>query len=63
MCLTAFAAATIAKTPPMRTGFTAWKIAKGLYLVPVLIAYTQLISWDVATVVTIGIFAILALTP
>ncbi len=58
VCLTAFAAATIAKTPPMRTGFTAWKIAKGLYLVPVLIAYTQLISWDVTTVVTIGIFAI-----
>ncbi|EGR0410502.1 TRAP transporter permease [Vibrio cholerae] len=58
VCLTAFAAATIAKTPPMRTGFTAWKIAKGLYLVPVLIAYTQLISWDATTVVTIGIFAI-----
>lgn len=29
VCLTAFAAAAIARTPPMRTGFTAWKIAKG----------------------------------
>ncbi len=63
VCLTAFAAATIAKTPPMRTGCTAWKIAIGFYFVPVLIAYTQLISWDATTVVTIGIFAILALTP
>lgn len=58
VCLTAFAAATIAKTPPMRTGLTAWKIAKGLYLVPLLIAYTQLISWDVTTVLTLGFFAI-----
>lgn len=58
VCLTAFAAATIAKTPPMRTGLTAWKSAKGLYLVPLLIAYTQLIDWDPMTVITIGFFAI-----
>ncbi|WGV97953.1 TRAP transporter permease [Vibrio sp. YMD68] len=59
VCLTAFAAATIAKTPPMRTGLTAWKIAKGLYLVPLLIAYTSLVSWDVASVLTVGFFAII----
>ncbi|MDN3610764.1 TRAP transporter permease [Vibrio ostreicida] len=58
VCLTAFAAATIAKTPPMRTGLTAWKIAKGLYLVPLLIAYTNLVSWDVTTVLITGGFAI-----
>lgn len=58
VCLTAFAAATIAKTPPMRTGLTAWKIAKGLYLVPLLIAYTGLVSWDVTTVLMTGFFAI-----
>jgi len=58
VCLTAFAAATIAKTPPMRTGMMAWKIAKGLYLVPLLIAYTGLVSWDVAEVLTVGAFAI-----
>ena len=34
VCLTAFAAAAIAKTPPMKTGLMAWKIAKGLYIVP-----------------------------
>jgi TRAP-type uncharacterized transport system fused permease subunit len=56
--LTAFAAATIAKTPPMRTGLMAWKIAKGLYLVPLLIAYTGLVSWDVTSVLVTGVFAI-----
>ncbi|WP_253820437.1 TRAP transporter permease [Vibrio pectenicida] len=59
VCLTAFAAATIAHTPPMRTGFTAWKIAKGLYLVPLLIAYTNIVSWDPLSVIEAGVFAIL----
>jgi TRAP-type uncharacterized transport system fused permease subunit len=59
VCLTAFAAATIAKTPPMRTGLMAWKIAKGLYLVPLLIAYTNLVSWDVTSVLVTGGFAII----
>ncbi|NRF31205.1 TRAP transporter permease [Vibrio coralliilyticus] len=59
VCLTAFAAATIARTPPMRTGFTAWKIAKGLYLVPLLIAYSGIVSWDTVSVLEAGVFAIL----
>ncbi|NOI30796.1 TRAP transporter permease [Vibrio coralliilyticus] len=59
VCLTAFAAATIARTPPMRTGFTAWKIAKGLYLVPLLIAYSGIVSWDTVLVLEAGVFAIL----
>ncbi|MHA1190040.1 MAG: TRAP transporter large permease subunit, partial [Alphaproteobacteria bacterium] len=48
VCLTAFAAAAIAKTPPMATGFTAWRLAKGLYIVPILFAYTPFLSgtWD-----------------
>ena len=47
VCLVAFTAAAIAGTPPMQTGLTAWKIAKGLYLVPALFAFTPLItgSW------------------
>ncbi len=44
VCLASFAAAGIAGTPPMATGFTSWKVAKGLYLVPVLFAYSPLIS-------------------
>jgi TRAP-type uncharacterized transport system fused permease subunit len=44
VCLAAFAAAGIAGTRPMATGLTSWKVAKGLYLVPVLFAYSPLIS-------------------
>ena len=47
VCLASFAAAGIAGTKPMATGLTSWKVAKGLYLVPVLFAYSPLIagSW------------------
>ena len=58
VCLTAFAAAAIAKTPPMRTGMTAWKLAKGLYIVPLLMAYTPLIGGDAETLLRLTIFAI-----
>jgi TRAP transporter 4TM/12TM fusion protein len=44
VCLVAFTAAAIAGTPPMRTGLTSWKIAKGLYLVPLLFAFSPLIT-------------------
>ena len=44
VCLVAFAAAGIAGSRPMATGFTAWKLAKGLYLVPLLFVYGPLIS-------------------
>ncbi len=44
VCLAAFAAAGIAGTRAMPTGLTSWKIAKGLYLVPLLFAYSPLIS-------------------
>ena len=36
VCLAAYAAAGIAGSDPMRTGFQAWKYAKGLYLIPLL---------------------------
>lgn len=66
VCLTAFAAAAIANTPPMRTGLTAWKIAKGLYIVPLLFAYSPLISGDLTEMMRVfvfglfGIYAIIA---
>jgi TRAP transporter 4TM/12TM fusion protein len=46
VCLTAFAAAAIAETRPMATGLMAWKIAKGLYIVPLLFAYTPFLAGD-----------------
>lgn len=66
VCLTAFAAAAIADTPQMRTGFTAWKLAKGLYIVPLLFAYSPLITGDLTDMLVVfcfalfGIYAIIA---
>jgi len=66
VCLTAFAAAAIAGTPQMRTGFTAWKLAKGLYIVPLLFAYSPLITGDFLEMLRVfcfalfGIYAIIA---
>ncbi|MFK7902681.1 MAG: TRAP transporter permease [Nitratireductor sp.] len=58
VCLAAFAAAGIAGSKPMETGFQAWKIAKGLYIVPIMFAYTPLISGDFYQVLQIGFFAL-----
>jgi len=44
VCLTAFTAAAIAKSPPMATGVTAWKLAKALYILPLLFAYTPILT-------------------
>ncbi|PHO13577.1 C4-dicarboxylate ABC transporter permease [Malaciobacter marinus] len=44
VCLAAFAAAAIAKTPPMATGMTSWKVGKGMYIIPLLFAFTPLIN-------------------
>jgi len=47
VALAAFTAAAIAGTKPMVTGFQSWKLAKGLYVIPLLFAYTPFIggSW------------------
>uniref|UniRef100_UPI00404869C8 TRAP transporter permease n=1 Tax=Aliarcobacter sp. TaxID=2321116 RepID=UPI00404869C8 len=44
VCLAAFAAAAIAKTPPMKTGMVSWKVGKGMYIIPLLFAFTPLIN-------------------
>lgn len=61
VCLVAFTAAAIAGTKPMRTGLTSWKIAKGLYLVPVLFAFTPLITGSWTERLTVFGFACLGL--
>lgn len=58
VCLAAFTAAGIAGSRPMATGFESWKIAKGLYVVPLLFAYTPLISGELIEVLQIGFFAL-----
>jgi TRAP transporter 4TM/12TM fusion protein len=59
VCLTAFAAAAIAKSPPMSTGVMSWKLAKGLYLMPILFAYTAFLGDDPVEVFLIFIAAVL----
>lgn len=57
VCLVAFTAAAIADTPPMRTGLTSWKVAKGLYLVPLLFAFSPLITGTWPEQIEVFIFA------
>jgi len=61
VCLVAFTAAAIAGTPPMRTGLTSWKVAKGLYLVPVLFAFTPLITGNWVERISVFAFACFAM--
>lgn len=66
VCLAAFAAAALAETKPMATGLTAWKIAKGLYVMPLLFAYTPFLAGDfwlslwIFAFGTVGIYALTA---
>ncbi|RYH01701.1 TRAP transporter fused permease subunit [Salipiger sp. IMCC34102] len=57
VALAAFTAAAIARAPAMATGVASWKLAKGLYIVPVLFAYTPLLSGDWGEVLTVFGFA------
>ena len=43
VCLVAYTAAGIAGAAHVETSFKAWKLAKAIYLVPLLIAYTPLV--------------------
>lgn len=64
VCLTAFAAAAIAKTRPMATGVMSWKLAKGIYLMPVLFAYTNFLGGElieslfIFMAATLGVYAL-----
>jgi len=43
VCLAAYSASGIAGSKPMETGIAAWRLAKGLYIIPFLFAYTPLL--------------------
>jgi TRAP transporter 4TM/12TM fusion protein len=54
VCMTAFVAAQIAKAKSyMKVGFITVKIAKGLYLIPLLFVYTSLVTGNVWAVLDI----------
>jgi TRAP transporter 4TM/12TM fusion protein len=61
VCLCAFTAAAIARTPPMATGLTSWKLAKALYIIPLLFAYTPLVTGSWLEVARVAAFAALGL--
>ncbi len=42
--LASFAGAGVAGANPMRTAFTSWKLAKGLYIIPIVMAYKPLLG-------------------
>lgn len=44
VCLAAFAGAAIAGTPPMKTGFKAFSLGKAFYIMPILFAFSPLIT-------------------
>ena len=58
VALASFTAAAIAKATPMATGVASWKLAKGLYIVPVIMAYTPFLSGDWVIALTIFAFAV-----
>ncbi|MFK7889931.1 MAG: TRAP transporter permease [Granulosicoccus sp.] len=58
VCLAAFTAAGIAGSKPMATGVEAWKVAKGLYIVPLMFAYTPMIGAPLPDLLRIGVFAL-----
>jgi len=61
VCLAAFAAAGIAGTHPMKTGLQSWVLGKGLYIVPLLFAFSPLITGDWASRFEVFSFAMLGI--
>ena len=66
VCLAAYAAAGIAETSPYKTAIASWKLAKGLYIMPLLFAFTTLVdgNWSERLLVfsfsLVGLFALTA---
>lgn len=61
VCLAAFTAAGIAGSKPMATGVEAWKVAKGLYIVPLMFAYTPLVGAELPELLRLAVFALFGL--
>jgi TRAP transporter 4TM/12TM fusion protein len=67
--LASFAGAGVAGANPMKTAFTSWKLAKGLYIIPIIMAYRpllgmgknyELMHWEVGLamlITTLGLVA------
>jgi TRAP transporter 4TM/12TM fusion protein len=56
VALESFAASGIAGSSPMKTAFTSWKLAKGLYIIPIIMAYHPLLLNGTTGEVVLTIF-------
>jgi TRAP transporter 4TM/12TM fusion protein len=61
IALASFAASGISGGKPMRTAWESWLLARGLYIVPFLMAFTPLIDGPVADAVPVVISAVLGI--
>ncbi|MGD8342523.1 MAG: TRAP transporter permease [Desulfobacterales bacterium] len=64
VALESFAASGIAGSSPMKTAFTSWKLAKGLYIIPIIMAYHPLLlngpTDEVVKTIIFSVFSIIA---
>lgn len=62
VCLAAYSASGIAGSKPLETGIESWKLAKGLYLIPLLFCYTPLLFegpiWQVFETAIVGLIGL-----
>ena len=67
--LASFAGAGVAGANPMRTAFTSWKLAKGLYIIPIIMAYRpmlgmgatyELMHWQVSLTMVTTLLGLIA---
>jgi len=67
--LASFAGAGVAGANPMRTAFTSWKLAKGLYIIPIIMAYRpmlgmgaayELLHWQVGVTIVTTLLGLIA---
>ncbi|HID01127.1 MAG TPA: TRAP transporter fused permease subunit, partial [Piscirickettsiaceae bacterium] len=61
VCLAAFAAAGIAGTHPMKTGVQSWILGKGLYIVPLLFAFSPLVTGEWIERIEVFVFAMIGI--
>ena len=67
VCLAAYSAAGISGSKPLETGLQSWKLAKGIYIIPLLFVYTPILfngpTWQVietAVTALVGLFCMAA---
>jgi TRAP transporter 4TM/12TM fusion protein len=66
VALASFAGAGVAGANPMRCAFSSWKIAKGLYIIPIIMAYQPLLLdgpfWEVVRTIVFSFLGLIAFT-